>query len=311
MGPPRLTHCRLRRRSKLAQEALEAYGEMVQDTTYNLELRLQRIEEAITATDSAAAGPNVESNASINLQDEREVTRQCLRICQDAQAHIESLQRQQQPLPQQPSSPLEGTVRGHFEAEIKTSQVLNGNRDNLVQTISYLQQRLASVMAGSDESERRQKVTSLREEINVAKQCLEVCKEASTQIQLRKIHVIGEVIADDDTDQVVITTLADLFDVKKVMAKNRTTQLVGSMSDETAQKMFEGRPGGRSGKLPGDVTRATFTGDGIQGSSAPTSSPVQEGGRRLAGAETGRTPSPNEVRKRAAEGERGKPSADR
>jgi hypothetical protein len=278
---------------------------MVQDTTYNLKLRLQRIEEVIAATDSAAAGPDVESNASVDLQDEREVTRQCLRICQDAQAHIESLQRQQ-PLPQQPSSPLEGTVRGHFEAELKTSQVLNGNRDSLVQTISYLQQRLASVITGGDERERSQRVASLLEDINVAKQCLEVCREASNQIQLRKIHVIGEVIADDDTDQVVITTLADLFDVKKVMAKNRTTQLVGSMSDETAQKMFEGRPGGRSGSRSGRPS-----GDGSQGSSAPTSNPVQDGGRRSAGAETGRTPSPNEVRKRAAEGEGSKPPADR
>jgi len=59
---------------------LQAYGEMVQDTTYNLELRLQRIEEAITATDSTTAGLNGEVSASINLQDEREVTRQYLLI---------------------------------------------------------------------------------------------------------------------------------------------------------------------------------------------------------------------------------------
>jgi soluble P-type ATPase len=283
---------------------------MVQDTTYNLKLRLQRIEEAIAAVaaDNTRAGLGAEASATINLQDEKEVTRQCLRICQDAQSYIESLQKRQPPRPQ-PSSPLEGVVRNQFEAELRTNQTLNENRESIVQTISYLQQRLVSVVMASDEREPSQ-VARLLEDINVAKQCLEVCKEASSQIQQRKVHVIGEVIANDDTDQAVITTLADLFDVKKVMANNRTTQLVGSMSDETAQKMSEGRYGSRFGRMSEDSTQSTFAGDGIQGSSAPTLRPVQERGRRSAAAEVERKPSPNEVRKRAAGGEGGVPSAD-
>lgn len=282
---------------------------MVKDTTYNLELRLQRIEEAITAAaDNTTAGLGAEASASINLQDEKEVIRQCLRICQDAQSYIESLQKRQPSRPQT-SSPLEGTVRNHFEAELRTSRVLDENRDSFIQTISYLQQRLASTVMASDERKPSQ-VARLQEDINISKQCLEVCKEASQQIQQRKIHLFGEVISGDDADQVVITTLADFFDVKKVLAKNRTTQLVGSMSDETAQKVSEGRYGSRFGKMSEDSTHATFAADGIQGSSAPTSRPVQEGSRRSAAAETGRKPSPNEVRKRAAGGEGGVPSAD-
>ncbi|KAK0643197.1 hypothetical protein B0T16DRAFT_415488 [Cercophora newfieldiana] len=313
------------RRSKVAQETLEAYGEMVKNTSYNLELRLQRIEKSIAAAaaadSSTTAELGAEASASINLQDEREVTRQCLRICQDAQSYIESLHKEQFSEPQT-TSPPEGPIRNQFEAELRTSQMLNENRTSIVQTISYLQQRLASVIMASNDRKPSQ-VAALLEEINVAKQCVEVCNEASSQIQQRKIHVIGEVIADDDTDQVVITTLADLFDVKKVRAKNRTTQLVGSMSDQTAQKMSEGRYSSRFGKIPDDPTHVTFARDGVQrsssaptvqsaqeGSSAPTVQSAQEGSKRSAAAETGRKPSPNEVRKRATGGDGGTLSAD-
>jgi len=312
VGARWLTRFRQRRRSKVVQDILEAYGEMVKDTSYNLELRLQRIEEAIAAAaadSNTAAELGAEASASINLQDEREVTRQCLRICQDAQSYIESLQKEQSSeLPT--ISPLEGSVRSQFEAELRTSRMLNENRESVVQTISYLQRRLASVVMASNDREHSQ-VATLLEDINVAKQCLEVCKEASSQIQQRKIHVIGEVIADDDNDQVVITTLADLFDVKKVLAKNRTTQLVGSMSDQTAQKMSEGRYSSRFGKISDDPTHTTFARDGTKGSSsAPTIRPAQEGSKRSAAAEMGRKPSSNEVRKRAAGGEDGLLSAD-
>jgi len=285
---------------------------MVKDTKYNLNLRLQRIEEAIAAAaadDNTTAELGAEASASINLQDEREVTRQCLRICQNAQSYIESLQKGQFSEPQA-SSPLEGPVRSQFEAELRTSRMLNENRESIVQTMNYLQRRLASVVMASNDRDPSQ-VATLLEDINVAKQCLEVCKEASSQIQNRKVHMIGEVIADDDTDQVVITTLADLFDVKKVLAKNRTTQLVGSMSDQTAQKMSEGRYNSRINKISDDPTHATFARDGIQESSgASTVRPAQEGGKRSAAAETGRKPSSNEVRKRAIGGEGGLPSAD-
>ncbi|KAI6609611.1 hypothetical protein MCOR14_012027, partial [Pyricularia oryzae] len=65
---------------------------------------------------------------------------------------------------------------------------------------------------GPERDEQRLRV---QEDIHASKQCLEICKQASKQVSRQKIHIVGEVVADDDTDQVVVTTLADLFDVGK------------------------------------------------------------------------------------------------
>jgi hypothetical protein len=70
-------------------------------------------------------------------------------------------------------------------------------------------------MASNGDPDDESEMLRLQEEINIQKQCLEVCKQASAQVSSQKIHIIGEVIADDDCDQVVVTTLADLFSVGK------------------------------------------------------------------------------------------------
>ena len=50
---------------------------MIKDTSYNLELHLQRIDEKLTQLNT----DNIKfSEISINLEDEREVTEKCLRI---------------------------------------------------------------------------------------------------------------------------------------------------------------------------------------------------------------------------------------
>jgi hypothetical protein len=40
------------------------------------------------------------------------------------------------------------------------------------------------------------------------------------------------VIAEGSSDQVVVTTLADLFDIQKALPKDNSAQLVGSMNAE-------------------------------------------------------------------------------
>ncbi|KAK3357796.1 hypothetical protein B0T25DRAFT_449802 [Lasiosphaeria hispida] len=269
---------------------------MIKDTSYNLEVRLQRIETFIATEGTTGL------NTSIDLRDEKEVTKQCLRICQDAQSFIESLQKQQ-PSRRETGSTLADATRDQFEAELRTAQTLNKNRDNLVETVNFLQQRLVAVVS-SDGPERSRLVAQLRDDIEISNQCLEVCKEASEQVRFRKIHTIGEVIADDDNDQVVITTLADLFDVRKVMAKNRTTQLVGSMSEESLQRLSGFRYSSRFGTMAGGTEQPSRAdSEYYQGESTRRPNTTAEGRQAAASAEPGRRPSPNEVRKRAGEGQ--------
>ncbi|GAB1316431.1 hypothetical protein MFIFM68171_06641 [Madurella fahalii] len=290
--------------SKLSSEVLESYGEMIKDTAYNLELRLQRIETYIATQGTTSL------DRSIDLEDEREVTRQCLRICEDARSYLESLQNRP-PFSRQASTPKPAsTVQSQFDAEVLTSQALNESRGKVIETINRLQECLASVTSNHG-PERERQMAQLLEDINISKQCLEVCEIASDQVKHRKIHTVGEVVANDDTDQVVITTLADLFDVRKVLAKDRSAQLVGSMMDETVQRVSRDRYSSRFGAVTGnlghvqtDITASSST-LGIWEDSTRRQDHTSKQ-RPPAKAELRQNrPTPNEVRKRTAEGEGG------
>lgn len=284
---------------------------MIKDTAYNLEIRLQRIDEKITSI--ATDRPTLLEDSSIDLQDEKAVTQQCLRICERASSYIKSLQDGQPALQREAPQPGAGYVLSQFEAQILTQKSLNENRDNLLETIGRLRERLDSISfnVGPDgETE----TLRLQEEINFQKQCLEVCKQASTQVSSQKIHIIGEVIADEDCDQVVVTTLADLFNVGKVKAMSRSMQLVGTMPPDVLREISKDRYGSRFG-APGysfesaqlDTTAASpSTSETRKADRSPMKSNQAEEDGKSAGPETTYDrPSPNEVRRRRAGGEDG------
>ncbi len=258
---------------------------MIKDTTYNLEVRLQRVETSLS-TDSTSA------DADIDLEDEKEVTSQCLRVCENAQSYLETLQNGRASLRREATTPT-GVVQSQFEAELIMTRTLMESRSNFIQTISRLQERLVTITS-TEGAERELETSRLREDISISKQCLEVCQMATDQVHHhRKIHSVGEVRADDDSDQVVVTTIADLFDVGKVLAKNRSAQLVGSMTEETLQQVSRDRYSSRFGAVTGAF------------GSTQRPDPVTKR-RQTASAETRHnSPFPNEARKRATDGEGG------
>lgn len=235
-----------RRTVRLSNQALEEYDEMVKNTTYNLSLRLQRIDDKIESW-SAASRPD-KLNMDIDLDNERQVTEQCLQICQDARLYLESLATRGSTLLQDADPGLVANLQEKFEAQLLTRQALDDNQASLVKIITRLRERLESVVLAGDSSERFR----LEEDIQTSKQCLEVCKLASSEVTNQKIHIVGEVVADGDSDQVVVTTLADMFNVGKAISKNRSALLVGSMSDETLVQLSHDRYNSRFGTANAD-----------------------------------------------------------
>lgn len=61
---------------------------MIQDTAYNLEIHLQQIDQK--TVQFIIKNTNI-LDISINLNDKREVIKQCLHVCEDARSYIESL----------------------------------------------------------------------------------------------------------------------------------------------------------------------------------------------------------------------------
>ena len=81
----------------------------------------------------------------------------------------------------------------------------------------------------------------LQEEINFMKQCLEVCQQASN-----KIHISG-IVSEEDCNQEVVTTLADLLHVRKVKAGSRSRGLVGLISEDVLREISKDRYGSSLG----------------------------------------------------------------
>lgn len=286
---------------KISHQVLQEYNEIVQDTAFNLELHLRRIDEKITRLNIQNIST---SGVSIDLDNEREVTKQCLRICEDARSYIESLSDRESSLLQETS---QNTIEDNiFEAQLRTRQALDGNRVSFTETINHLRKRLESLIQ-DDSPERDNERSRLRADIDISKQCLDVCKVAS-EVSRQTVYRIGEVIAEGDSDQVVVTTLADLFDIKKALSKDGSAQLVGSMTAENLRYLTEKRYDSRFGTLAGhsDLAEASNT-------SSPAIFEVQKSKHAVAPQTTNHEqssgpktrqnrPSPNEMRKRQMDG---------
>ena len=171
--------------SKISHQVLQQFNEMTQDTAYNLELRLRRIDEKMTRLNIENTNA---SGVSIDLEDEREVTKQCLRVCEDAKSYIESLSdRESSLLPETPQNAVE---ENSFEAQLRTRQALDEHRDSFIEIIGYLRKRL-DLLIQDDDPEKGDERSRLQADINISKQCLDVCKVAS-EVSRQKVYRIGE-----------------------------------------------------------------------------------------------------------------------
>jgi hypothetical protein len=124
------------------------------------------------------------------------------------------------------------------------------------------------------------------------------------EVSHQKVYRIGEVVADGDSDQVVVTTLADLFDVKKALSKGNSAQLIGSMTDETLQQLAKERYHSRFGEVSdGSVKSRAGTSSVFETRNRKQSFPPQpRNDGQLTEPEARRNrPSPNEMRKRLAD----------
>jgi hypothetical protein len=125
-------------------------------------------------------------------------------------------------------------------AQILTQNSLKENQEILLETIGRLQERRDSItfdVAPGSESE----TLRLQEEINFMKQCLEVCQQASN-----KIHISG-IVSEEDCNQEVVTTLADLLHVRKVKTGSRSRGLVGLISEDVLREISKDRYGSSLG----------------------------------------------------------------
>ncbi|KJR86853.1 uncharacterized protein SPSK_01752 [Sporothrix schenckii 1099-18] len=245
-----------RNTSQITREVLNDFHEMIKNTVYDLHVHLQRIEEEISHDRPQRTSINSSTSSEAELEDEKDVIKQCIRICEDAESHLEFLQHQDPPM--RMSGGVGDVSDGDIEAQQMTFRALSESRDRIAETIGRLQERLNTTR--HERPEQILEKTRLQEDIDAQKKSLELCRRASEQVSFRKVHTFGEIVSERDSGQVVVTTLADVFDVKKVLAGQSSTQLVGSMTDETLVKIAgQFRNDNRPGAPEVDVTTPSYS----------------------------------------------------
>jgi hypothetical protein len=275
---------------------------LIEDTSDELKILRQHIDEKLTRL---TVEKNDISDISIDLEDEKKVTEQCLRICEEAKAYFESLSKSSL-LQEVPRDAVDDYLQQSFEAQLLTRQLVNGSRDSITLMIGQIQKRLASLVQGNS-SEHESDRLKLQEDLKIFQQCIEICN-AATKVSHQKIYRVGEVIADDNSDQVVVTTLADLFDVKKASSTGNSALLLGSMTDESLRHVMEHRYKSRFGAVAGtsDYTEAGATSSlsTFEDQGQTYASPPRPGDEEQPSGRTARQnkPIPNEMRKRASGG---------
>ncbi|KAJ6155604.1 hypothetical protein N7470_006170 [Penicillium chermesinum] len=268
--------------AKVSQKVLEDYNEMIKDTMYSLEVHLQRVDEKMG---QLSIDNTITPSSSLDLNDEKEPVKNRLFY----KGHE-----------------MEGGEDRLFEAQRITRQALDENQDSFDTIIRGLRARLEILVSNNDPGDENER-TRLIKDIDASKQCLEICKVAS-EVSNRKEYRVGEVVADGESDQVVVNTLADLFDVKKALSLGNSAQLVGSMTEEALRHLTDKRYTSRFGALSyaSSNTDDRVTGQILargteqSGQSYPNmNKPEREQMRSI----PRQSPSSNEVRKRSTRDE--------
>lgn len=234
---------------------------MIQDTAYNLDLHLRRIDEKMMQLNIENTNT---SGESIDLEDEREVTKQRLRVCEDARSYIASvLDRESYLLPETLQNADE---ENSFEAQLRTRQVLDENRNDFAETIDYLRKRLDLLIQNDDPGNDNERAR-LQADINLSKHSVDILNTAREDSRQKALR-LQDVTAEGDSNQIVVSTLADLFGINKVRSQERSASVLGLMTDEQLKDLWEKRLQMSRQAMKEDLGLRTNAADALHGQSS-------------------------------------------
>ncbi|EEU33415.1 uncharacterized protein NECHADRAFT_102316 [Fusarium vanettenii 77-13-4] len=90
----------------------------------------------------------------------------------------------------------------------------------------------------SPAQEVRNETRSLAREFDSVRQCLSICSNASVWVNSGKVHTLEDITIGKDGKQMLIATLGELFDARRVQLGQGAMQVVASSSDASLQELF-------------------------------------------------------------------------
>ncbi|KAH7357319.1 hypothetical protein BKA66DRAFT_428130 [Pyrenochaeta sp. MPI-SDFR-AT-0127] len=249
------------RTSAVTNSVLNEYQNKIEETMSDLTEHLLRVEKRLQGLGLQNSDSENEDEIEWrNLQSELESIQQCMDICTDVAAHIDSARPkvvQNIPALSDDQITISTTAVGTL-ARRDTEQLLCRCKDDLTNLFAQLNSRLVDLSQRQQSIPRHSKASEdlnpekamLQEEIKSVKQSLAICEEASEKARPDRTNVFEDVSMADDGHQVLVSTIGDLICARRIVAGARSIQWLGQMSDESLQQLSQGRVQNDSREAP-------------------------------------------------------------
>ena len=232
-------------------QVLNEYKDMIRTTKQDLEDHLEEVNARLQSLTPPSNDRHVLEQTDVErFKKERDSTKQCLDICAGVLAHINELRFQ--PIPAKPSEsgvPPGLSPRDLTHAHAMTLLTLKECTDRLSDTLARLraheedaQSRLSTgTFIEESRSMPGNEAQKLAREQDTVRQCLTVCSEADERASSGKVHVLDDITIGENGEQMLISTLGDLYDARRIRLGDGAVQIVASTSDPAIQEMFKAR----------------------------------------------------------------------
>ncbi|KAL7811718.1 hypothetical protein V8C44DRAFT_330133 [Trichoderma aethiopicum] len=240
------------------REAMDRFRQVTQDVTIiDLKAHLRELDQEL-ACETNAPRQGYGSTASRRLEqlmEERQSAQQCLLLWENATSFEQILRDSPPPSPSPPNNQPE-----EEDSPTETATAITDARDKVAHMLAELQKQLLSLTQRSlannnsndtpdqPKQQQQQQQQQLEEDhlrllkqIDMAKQCLDACDLAAAQASRQRVHVLENVVAEDDSHQVIVFPAEGLLHVKNVRAGKSSTQWLGAISDASLQRLSADR----------------------------------------------------------------------
>lgn len=221
--------------STVTLKVFNEYKQVITDTTYDLQNRLQDIEGNLRMLVSCRVdGSDDGTDVQRQVEEDRDAIVKCLQICDEVSNHINRLDAKYFPLPVQQDSKSRDASTA-FSAWVAAGQTLAGCKSQLQEHVDELRMRLTERPERPERPESEAERARIVEEIHGLQKSIDICNKAYKEADRHRTNVFEDISTGDDTRQVIVSTIGDLVFAKTLKTGARSFQVLGQMSDETVQ----------------------------------------------------------------------------
>ncbi|KAL4931237.1 uncharacterized protein BDV17DRAFT_257445 [Aspergillus undulatus] len=245
----------------VTRQVLQEYKDLIQNTTSDLHDRLDEIERKMSTNQSLDEPDATISREELQkIEEEKQSTTHCLDVCKQVSDNIEQYHSGRE----NRTKKAAGTHHTMNQANSNLSivqQLAQRYLSSGIQNMSAVSNRLQNHLSQLEANLRSSKspvsgqvacdLQNIKEDREEIAQCLNICADASNLSECSRVNVFEDVASSDDAQQVLVSTIGDLLDAKRISTGAGSWQVLGQMSDETLQLFISQKNGLREDVVVG------------------------------------------------------------